>query len=62
MALIFFLWRHFTTAHERDLNDAKSEIEKEKAELMKKISEVKRSADSRGAQEISQYQQQLARM
>lgn len=62
MALVFFLWRHFTTAHERDLSDAKSEMEKEKAELMKKISEAKKAVESRDGQLLAMYQQQLARM
>lgn len=62
VAFVFFLWRHYTTAHSRDISDTKDAIEKEKAELKKKISEAKKSSDSNDGALLSQLQQQLDRL
>ncbi|RSH91363.1 hypothetical protein EHS25_009662 [Saitozyma podzolica] len=62
LAFVFFLWRHYTTAHARDMSDTKDAIETEKAELKKKISEAKKSSDSNDATLLSQLQQQLDRL
>jgi flagellin-like hook-associated protein FlgL len=59
---VFFLWRHFAVAHSRDTAETKDAIDKEKAELRKRISEAKRSTDSNGRYMLSDLQQQLERL
>lgn len=59
----FFLWRYFTAAHRKELDDEKDHIEKEKADLLKRIKEAMKAApDSSAASSIRGMQGQLARM
>lgn len=44
------------------MDDTKSLKEKEKADLLKQISEAKKSADGMGAQKLSSLQAQLSKL
>ncbi|KAK8853319.1 hypothetical protein IAR55_004023 [Kwoniella newhampshirensis] len=54
VALVFFLWRHFTKLHDEAMSGEKDAVEKEKEELTKKISEARKaglsSSDYQGLQ------------
>lgn len=55
VAIIFFLWRHYTIQHERENDNAKEEREKEKKDISKKLSEAKKGGASRN--EIAELQE-----
>ena len=59
-AFVFFLYRHFALAHAKELDDQGDEIEAEKKDLMKRLSEAKKQGADK--QEIASMQQQLSRM
>lgn len=60
VAIVFFLWKHFTTLQARDESDEKSWIDNEKKELTKKISEAKKAGAS--SRELQGYQMELERL
>lgn len=55
VAIVFFLWRHYTIQHERENDNAKEEREKEKKDISKKLSEAKKGGASR--HEIAELQE-----
>jgi hypothetical protein len=47
VAIIFFLWRHYTIEHERENDDAKAERYKEQKEISAKIKEAQKGGADR---------------
>ena len=60
VAIIFFLWRHYTIQHERENDNAKEEREKEKKDISKKLSEAKKGgASSKEIQKLQMMMEEL---
>ncbi|KAK4684766.1 hypothetical protein P7C73_g5404, partial [Tremellales sp. Uapishka_1] len=60
VAIVFFLWKHFSNLQAKDLADDKDAIENEKKELTKQISEAKKAGAS--SSEIQRLQQEISRL
>lgn len=60
VAIVFFLWRHFTNLQAKDEADEKSWLEKEKNDLMEKMSAAKKAGAS--SRELMEYQLALKRL
>ncbi|WVR07554.1 hypothetical protein IAU60_004596 [Kwoniella sp. DSM 27419] len=60
LALVFFLWKHFTNLHDQSLLDEKDDIEKEKRELAEKIRDAKKAGMS--SQDYAGLQMALDRL
>ena len=41
--MVFFLYRHFTLAQERELEDEQQKLDDEKKDIMKRLTEAKKS-------------------
>jgi len=59
-ALVFFLYRHFTLAQEKDLEDEQQKLDDEKKDIMKRLSEAKKSGADKSS--VAMLQQELQRM
>ncbi|WWC91840.1 uncharacterized protein L201_006787 [Kwoniella dendrophila CBS 6074] len=46
LAIVFFLWRHFTQLHDESMSDEKDDIDKEKKEIMERMREAKKAGMS----------------
>lgn len=57
VAIIFFLWRHYTIQHERENDNAKEEREQEKKDISKKFSEARKGGASKD--EVRMLQQMM---
>nr|XP_018261026.1 uncharacterized protein I303_06743 [Kwoniella dejecticola CBS 10117]OBR83184.1 hypothetical protein I303_06743 [Kwoniella dejecticola CBS 10117] len=60
VAIVFFLWRHFTKLHDESLSDEKDAIEKEKKEIMEKLREARKAGMN--SQEYAGLQMALDRL
>ncbi|WWC72134.1 uncharacterized protein I206_106094 [Kwoniella pini CBS 10737] len=60
LAIVFFLWRHFTKLHDESLSDEKDAIEKEKKEIMEKLRDAKKAGMN--SQEYMGLQMALERL
>jgi len=60
VAIVFFLWRHYTIEHERENDNVKEERNKEKKEISMKIKEAQKGgADKHEIQELQQRMSEL---
>lgn len=57
VSIVFFLWRHFSTLHTKSLTEDKDEIEEQKRDLMKRLSEAKKAGATK--EEMMQLQMEL---
>ncbi|WVQ66855.1 uncharacterized protein L199_005046 [Kwoniella botswanensis] len=60
LAIVFFLWRHFTKLHDESMSDEKDALEKEKKEISEKLREAKKAGMS--SQEYAGLQMALERL
>nr|XP_019001297.1 uncharacterized protein I203_06002 [Kwoniella mangroviensis CBS 8507]OCF64758.1 hypothetical protein I203_06002 [Kwoniella mangroviensis CBS 8507] len=60
LAIVFFLWRHFTKLHDESMSDEKDALDKEKKEISEKLREAKKAGMS--SQEYAGLQMALERL
>jgi len=58
--MVFFLYRHFTLAQERELEDEQQKLDDEKKDIMKRLTEAKKSGADKAI--IMKLQGDLQRM
>jgi hypothetical protein len=58
--MVFFLYRHFTLAQEKELDDEQQKLDDEKKDLMKRLSEAKKAGADKLL--IAALQQDLQRI
>ncbi|WRT70106.1 uncharacterized protein IL334_007100 [Kwoniella shivajii] len=60
VAIVFFLWKHFTNLHDESLSDEKDAIEKEKKEIAEKLRDARKAGMP--SQEYAGLQMALQRL